>query len=591
MRYVYTTVLLFSLLLTGYSQNVRVEKPVFASGNQSDWSTDNIVLNYAPAGMMSGVQTSNGDIYMAINDTLSTINLGLVVRKSTNGGVTWTTFTGIENRGAYDRIKLVKNSMDSVYCIFQLNYSVYCWNINSLNVNQIMATGAYRTFDAVISSTNSIYVFLDSLALNSIVRYSSIDYGNNWAGRGVITSAGAIPVINKSASGDTIFLNYYGPVLVDTATSIIRVARYRETGPGALASAGFQDLATGAHPKYEYKTVGSNGVVWFVYTKVDAASQIWARQSTDGGLTYGTEFRVSPDETVNQYDFDLTSKFPAGNGFSFVYHSDSTQAGPATSVTDKLLFGSALQGGSVFAPLVQINEVPAYHHPESKRRPVIVELPFYNSTGVAFEAETGTGTKVFWDAATVVPVELASFTAEAYPGRVVLNWTTATETNNHGFAIERNTNGSWEKIGYVNGNGTSTISHSYSFVDDLSSTGKIYYRLHQIDLDGTGSYSKVVEVDLSTPAEYALNQNFPNPFNPSTVIKFALKVDSKVSLKVFNALGQEVMTLLSDSRAAGNHEVSFNAAGLNSGVYFYTIEASGADGSKFASTRKMMLLK
>ena len=591
MRFLYAVVLLFSLLLTGFSQNLRVEKPVYASGNQSDWSTDNIVLNYAPAGMMSGVQTSNGDIYIAINDTLSTVNLGLVIRKSTNGGITWSTLTGIVNRSVYEKIKLVKNSFDSVYCFFQFNNTVYCWNIHTETINPIMAAGAYRTFDAAVTSSNSMYVFLDSLALNSIVRYSSIDYGNNWAGRGNITSSGAMPVINKSASGDTIFLNYYGPILTDTATSVIRVARYRETTPGTLASAGFQDLATSTLPKYEYKTVGSNGVLWFVYTKVDGASQIWARQSTDGGVTYGTEFRLSPDETVNQYDFDLTPKFPAGNGFSFVYHSDSTQGGPATSVTDKLLFGSALQSGNVFAPFVQINEVPAYHHPESKRGPVLVELPFYNSTGVAFEAETGTGNKVYWDVANVVPVELASFTADAYPGKVVLNWTTATETNNHGFAIERNTNGNWEKIGYVNGNGTSTISHSYSFVDGNSLTGKVYYRLHQIDLDGTGSYSKAVEVDLSTPIEYALSQNFPNPFNPSTMIKFALKVDSKVSLKIFNALGQEVMTLLSDSRAAGNHEVSFNAAALNSGVYFYTIEASGVDGSKFSSTKKMMLLK
>lgn len=98
---------------------------------------------------------------------------------------------------------------------------------------------------------------------------------------------------------------------------------------------------------------------WYciIYTKLDGSSQIWARQSTDGGTTYGAEFRVNPDETVNQYGFDLKGKMPAGSGFSFVYHADSTQMGPASSMTDKLQFGSALQSGSTFQPFEQINQV------------------------------------------------------------------------------------------------------------------------------------------------------------------------------------------------------------------------------------------
>ncbi len=590
MRLIYSVFFLCVLAIAGFAQDVRVEKPLYLSGNQSDWLSDNVVLNYKPAGMMSGVQTSNGDIYIAINDTLSTANLGLVVRKSTDGGITWSTISGVTNRTHYEKIRLLKNSLDSVYCFFMIDNTIYSWNVNSSNIYNVMVPGAYRSFDAAITSSNTMYVFTDSLANNNIVRYSSTNFGQTWAGRGSVSSSSALPVINKSQSGDTIFLNYYGPPLADTATSTIRVARYRETTPGTMASAGFQDLATSTLPKYEYKTVASNGVVWFVYTKVDGNSQLWARQSTDGGLTYGTEFRLSPDETVNQYRFDVTSKFPAGNGFSLAYHSDSTQSGPATPVTDKIVFGSALQSGSVFQPLIQINEVPAFYSADNCK-PVIVELPFFNGSGVAFEAETGTGNKVYWDASNLVPVELTSFTADAYPGKVVLNWSTATETNNQGFSIEKNVNHNWEKIGYVAGNGTSTSPRDYSFVDGNVSTGKAYYRLHQIDLDGTGSYSKIVEVDLSTPNEFSLSQNYPNPFNPSTSIKFALKVDSKVSLKVFNPLGQEVMTLISESRAAGNHEVSFNASGLNSGIYFYTIEAAGNDGSKFTSTKKMILMK
>jgi len=586
----YSLFFFICLSLIASSQDLRIEKPVFSAGNQGDWVPDNVVLNYKPIGMMSGIQTSNGDIYIAINDTLSTTNLGLVVRKSTDAGVTWTTLSGVNSRTKFEKLKLIKSSLDSVYCFFQEGFSVYSWNINGSILNPVMVAGGYRSFDVEITSTNSMYVVLDSLPSNNLVRYASLDYGYSWINRGSISSAAALPFLSKSVSGDTLFLNYMGPILADTATSVIRVVRYRETAPGVVASATFQDIAISTLPKYEYKTVAGNGVAWFVYTKVDGSSQLWARQSTDGGFTYGTEFRVNPDETVNQYGFDLKAKFPAGNGFSFVYHADSTQVGPSTSVTDKIQFGSTLQTGSSFQPFEQINQVPAFFS-ANNCKPIIVELPFYNSSGVAFEAETGTGNKVYWDAFHLVPVELTSFSADVYANKVVLNWSTATETNNRGFSVEKKTTGNWEKIGFVNGNGTSTKAHSYSFIDNDNATGKVYYRLNQIDLDGTSSFSKVVEVDLSTPNDYSLSQNYPNPFNPSTSIKFALKVDSKVSLKIYNPLGQEVMNILSDNYAAGNYNISVNAAGLNSGVYFYTLEASGVDGSKFTSTKKMILMK
>ncbi|GAB1349317.1 hypothetical protein MASR1M107_15310 [Ignavibacteriales bacterium] len=105
----------------------------------------------------------------------------------------------------------------------------------------------------------------------------------------------------------------------------------------------------------------------------------------------------------------------------------------------------------------------------------MVGLPFYNSTGVAFEAEdSAPEMEIYWDAFHLVPVELTSFTADSYANKVVLNWTTATETNNQGFSVEKKTTGNWEKIGFVNGNSTSTITHNYSFIDETASIGKVY---------------------------------------------------------------------------------------------------------------------
>lgn len=98
--------------------------------------------------------------------------------------------------------------------------------------------------------------------------------------------------------------------------------------------------------------------------------------------------------------------------------------------------------------------------------------------------------------------------------------------------------------------------------------------------------TEVKKVDNQIPAVYTLEQNFPNPFNPSTTINFSLPTEGFVSLKVYNALGQEVATLVNQVRAAGNYSASFDASRLTSGMYFYTINANN-----FTSSKKMMLVK
>jgi hypothetical protein len=100
----------------------------------------------------------------------------------------------------------------------------------------------------------------------------------------------------------------------------------------------------------------------------------------------------------------------------------------------------------------------------------------------------------------------------------------------------------------------------------------------------------------SIPVQFALMQNYPNPFNPATTIRFALPVESKVSVEVFNALGQRVKTLVDGNIVAGFHEVEWNGTGgsgqhLGSGVYFVRFSATGTDGRSFGDTRKLMLLK
>jgi hypothetical protein len=158
-----------------------------------------------------------------------------------------------------------------------------------------------------------------------------------------------------------------------------------------------------------------------------------------------------------------------------------------------------------------------------------------------------------------------------------------------GFDVERRTtksNSGWQKLGFINGKGTTTEKTSYSFVDKNPADGKSYYRLKQIDFDGSYKIYNSVEVEFGAVKEYSLSQNYPNPFNPSTDIIYTLAKSGNITLKVYNILGSEVTTLVDGFMEAGKYSVKFNAKDFTSGVYFYTIKADN-----FTSTRKMILMK
>jgi hypothetical protein len=184
---------------------------------------------------------------------------------------------------------------------------------------------------------------------------------------------------------------------------------------------------------------------------------------------------------------------------------------------------------------------------------------------------------------TPMPVELTSFSARVVDNQVRLNWETATELNNYGFYIERSADReNWKEIGFVPGNGTSYSPKSYVYFDELGDElqrlPELSYRLRQMDRDGTTDYSNIVNVNTGgLPEGVELYAAYPNPFNPATTISFAIGTPARVTLKVYNALGQAVATILSGSAMdAGLHTVGFDGAQLPSGVYLAVLEANGA---------------
>ena len=178
-----------------------------------------------------------------------------------------------------------------------------------------------------------------------------------------------------------------------------------------------------------------------------------------------------------------------------------------------------------------------------------------------------------------LPVELSSFNSEVYENQIKLYWQTTTEINNYGFEIQRkytglsgNTIASWQKVGFVPGNGNSNSTKYYSFTDKNLSNGYYYYRLKHIDADGSYNFSDVLKIKVDYyPRELKL-KNYPNPFNPVTKIYYEIPEDGFICLKTYNILGKEIKTLINENKLAGSYEIEFNAKGLPSGIYYNVLQ-------------------
>jgi len=171
----------------------------------------------------------------------------------------------------------------------------------------------------------------------------------------------------------------------------------------------------------------------------------------------------------------------------------------------------------------------------------------------------------------ILPVELTAFQAYAKGTDVQLRWTTATEINNFGFAVERSADGrNWKEIGFVAGAGNSSIERRYAFSDTrIEAAPAYFYRLRQIDRDGSEEFSPVVMVTFRVVNASVITDAYPNPFNPTTTVNFTLDSESMVTLQLSDAAGRIVQTVLSDAAmSAGTHAVTLNAAQLPSGRYF-----------------------
>jgi photosystem II stability/assembly factor-like uncharacterized protein len=296
----------------------------------------------------------------------------------------------------------------------------------------------------------------------------------------------------------------------------------------------------------------TNGLDGVCFTDVNTGWAVgWGTilKTTDGGKTWINKFKCK----FNIYDVSFSD---ANNGVAVGNYMLRTTNGGETWITEIISTRNTLRGVCIVDALTGW---------------VVGE------NGTIFHTTNGGG----------VPVELNSFTASANGKEVTLSWSTATELNNQGFEVQRKFGSNeFVAIGSVRGHGTTTSPNNYTYIDKLTDAGKYFYRLKQIDFGGKYEYSLTVEVNWSPFTSYKLDQNFPNPLNPSTTIGFGIPEKGNVRLSVLNILGEEIKILLNEEKEAGYHSIEFNASDLPSGVYFYKLVSKD-----FVNTKKMILVK
>jgi len=404
MKKITTFILFFLVAGIAYSQQFSVQNAI-PSGNNSqygtDWAGDVLVSAFEPIGPIATSKLGS-TLYIALNDTLATNNLGIVLYKSTNNGLSWTLHTtGINIRDRIDRFVFTRTGAgpDSLYLFFMHLNTIYKWNVVSNSFAQVLTPGLYRTFDVAGSSTGALYIFLDLLASNSIPRSSSVDGGTTWSATSTVTSAGAFPRISQMIDGDSVILNYYNTgtiVGTDTSTAVIRSARYRQTANGTMSSANFVDVATETVPKTEFKSVKYNGNVWLIYTTgTTGGINIVGRKSETYGVSYGTPVNIAANPNVDEYWFDASVYTGGTGGFDLILYSDSLQTGQPTNGTDKLMYCYSNSTGTSFSVPVTISE----HSPGWSSRgyiPALVEIPTLD-LGAVWVGQDASAKKVYFD--------------------------------------------------------------------------------------------------------------------------------------------------------------------------------------------------
>jgi predicted outer membrane repeat protein len=471
---------------------------------------------------------------------------------------------------------------------------IYLWLSTAVLKNVILwANSGSPLFNGeVLSSMNSTVTLYHCLVQDST---------NSRGGFGVLDLHGGVDV----DSGGNVFTN---PVFVNAGTRDLRLS----AGSPAI-DAGIKTVVTSTtdlngSPRiigsavdmgaFEYQSATSSAA-----DSVTASDSTYQFGSTNLGLTFSG---LAPNRNIltfaSHYLTGPDSATFSGGTPSYVgsYRWVIAETGDSfSSATFTLSHVSSYSG------LVNPGAVSIYHRETPGSGAFSQLTTSYNATTDELSA-TVTAFSEFIVAGSNTPlaVQLASFLATSDRLNAQLKWTTATETNNYGFEVDRAYRGPlnappdtaksataivrWDSLGFVRGSGTSTSPKQYLFKDGNLSAGRYSYRLKLYDAGKGTTFSSTADVSVGlAPRVFVLSQNYPNPFNPTTTIEFTIPIDGRTTLRVYDLLGRQVETLLDQPLKAGEyHQMVFNASRLASGIYFAVLRFNNKQ-----LVKKMLLLK
>lgn len=397
-------VILSIFLSTSFMQNsyaegigpIKISKG-FETVQNPDWGGDVLITAEEPLGSISGVARPNGTIYVAVPDTTTVPGSCLLIYRSTNFGDNWVRIPdAIGPSAVVKKTRMVRTGADSIYVVFQIGTTLYYWNFESGNF-QTHTLDVVGDYDVGTTSSSVMYLAINVEGGNQIRRHATLNGGATFSQTAIITSAGRTPRVASSLTGDSVIINYYGPVLSPVEISTIRSAIYRETAPGTFAASNFIDVVLAGPTRTEFMSVANAGRVMFFYAEGAPGSRdIKGMVSNNGGVSYTTPFVLAENPNIDEYWIAANTYAVSPSGFDIAYYSDSNGASISS---DKIIYTSSTitTPTTFFTPAI----ISQTYYPQSSPndyKPQVIE--FYNPTGemgIVWVGVDGASRKVYWN--------------------------------------------------------------------------------------------------------------------------------------------------------------------------------------------------
>lgn len=491
-------VILFTTLLSAQEvlNAVKIDANYFRPDNQK-WGNDLQIIDHEPSGMIDGIQTNSGQIYLGILDSIQDPNVKFYILTSIDTGRTWQTY-GLGLGIAVDKFKIIHTSSDTVIVFALFQGHIMQWITSNIYVNFISNAPNILDFDVVAGPDNSIHLFYTSQ--DTIKRFTSTNGGRNWNTPATVGTNARYAQLGPNLQGDTILCALYSRYHDYGIKGPIYKLLYSQSPSGTLSviNGGYLTNINDTNTyKSELKCAYGIGQSMILHTEGTlGAIDIAGYYSPDKATNY-TPVAIA-NTTKDEYWFDLKTYNSGVAGFDMVYYTDSLQVGNPNSNTDYLNYQYTVHGSDIAGMKKFSSHIPFWSF--SAHKPKIIELENADNA-------------IVW-------------------------------------------------VGY-----------------DSFFNKAVYWNRYSMP-------TAVNELGTMNNKDFSLMQNYPNPFNPNTKITFDMKKESKVSLKVYDALGREIAVLINEIKPAGHHTVNFDGKDFTSGVYFYKLNIDG-----FVQTKKMILLK